>query len=142
MILDSTYHEKEHKEILEKLVGKPFSILDSIRMNGVGSKRMIIESTSPNLNKYLNKVSDINYANIEMRKKGIIVYINKGLKNFTWAIPYHLLAIFKTNGFSIHSKGSFIHFKNNMTFKENRRFFEKMNSQKLEYDEQYNFHNE
>ena len=138
MILDSTYTNKENKLLIIDLVGKPFSFLEAIKMKGIGSKRMIINDVSPNLKSYINKVSDANYANIELRKKGILIHINKGLKNFTWAIPYYQLVIYKTNGSSIHAQGRFIHFKNNITFKENKSFFSKMLDEKIKYDMQYN----
>lgn len=139
MILNSTYHNKEDKQILEDLVGRSFTLLESIKMRGIGSKRMIIEGVSPNIQSYMNTVSDANYANIELRKNGILIFINKGLKNFTWAIPYYQLVIYKTNGASIHAQGKFIQFKKNKTFKENKRFFDKMLDEKIKYDEQYNF---
>lgn len=141
MILNTTHNNKEHKQLLEDLVGKAFTFLESFKMKGVGSKRMIVGEVSPNLQNYMNTVADINYANIELRKKGILIFINKGLQNFTWAIPYYQLVMYKTNGASIHAQGKFIHFKNNKTFKENKRFFKKMLDEKIKYDEQYNFQN-
>lgn len=108
-------------------------------MGGIGSKRMIIDEVSPDLIMYINSVSDINYANIELRKKGIIVFINKGLKNFSWAIPYYQLVLYHVNGLSIHAQGKFIHFRNNQTFKENKAFFEKLKNEKWRFDEQFNF---
>lgn len=108
-------------------------------MGGIGSKRMIIEEVSPNLDQYLNKVSSVNYANIEMRPNGILIYINKGLKNFIWIIPYYQLVFYKTNGASIHAQGMFIHFRNNITFKENASFLKKLLNVKLQFDDQYNF---
>jgi hypothetical protein len=139
MILNSTHTNKEHKEILEDLVGKPFSFMESLKKKGIGSKRMVINDVSLNLKPLMNSVSDINYANIELRKKGILIYINKGLQNFTWAIPYYQLVIYKTNGSSIHAQGKFIHFKNNKTFKENKKFFDKMLNEKVKYDLEHNF---
>lgn len=139
MILNSTYQNKDHKQLINDLVGKPFSFLESIKMRGVGSKRMIIKDVSPNLKTYLNKVSDINYANIELRKKGILVYINKGLQNFTWVIPYYQLVIFKSNGSSVHAQGKFVQFKINKTFKENKKFFDKMLDAKIKHDMDYDF---
>ncbi|TWO31691.1 hypothetical protein E1J38_012375 [Seonamhaeicola sediminis] len=141
MILNTTYFNKEHKQLLQDLVGPPFSFIEAFKMKGVGSKRMIIEDVSPNLNKFMNKVSDVNYANIELRKNGILILINKGLQNYTWAIPYYQLVIYKTNGSSIHAQGKFIHFRNSTTFKENKKFFDKMLDEKIKYDEQYNFQN-
>lgn len=139
MILNSTYKNKEEKQILEDLVGRSYSFFESLKMKGIGSKRMIVDDVSPNLKPYLNTVSDANYANIELRSGGILIYINKGLQNFTWAIPYYQLVIYKTNGASIHGQGKFIHFKNNKTFKENKGFFNKMLDEKVKYDMQYNF---
>ncbi|WP_298761734.1 hypothetical protein [uncultured Psychroserpens sp.] len=139
MILDSTHSNKEHKKIIIDLIGKPFSFFEALKMKGIGSKRMIIEDVSPNMTQYLNKVSDINYANIEMRSHGILIYINKGLKNFTWIIPYYQLVIYKTNGTSIHAQGKYIHFRNSKTFKENKQFFDKLLQAKVNYDEQFNF---
>ena len=141
MILDSTHPNKEHKQIIEDLVGKPFSFLQSFKRKGIGSKRMIVENVSPNMQQYLNVVDDLNYANIEMRSHGILIYINKGLKNYTWIIPYYQLVIYKTNGTSIHAQGKFIHFKNNRTFKENKPFFEKLLDEKVKHDQQYKFQN-
>ena len=139
MILDSTYTNKENESSISDLVGKPFSIIHSFKMKGIGSKRMIIEDVSTNLKNIINLVSDINYANIELRTGGILVYINKGLKNFTWVIPYYQLVIYKTNGASIHAQGKYIRFKNNKTFKENKAFFNKLLDQKIKHDEQYDF---
>lgn len=138
MILDTTYTNKEHTELINDLVGKPFGLMQSIKMKGVGSKRMMIEDVSPNMHQYLNLVDDVNYANLELRPIGVLVRINKGLKTFTWVIPYYQLVIYKTNGSSIHAQGSFIHFRNNTTFKENKAFFDKLLDEKVKYESLYN----
>ncbi|MDT0557601.1 hypothetical protein RM697_03020 [Ichthyenterobacterium sp. W332] len=134
MIINTTHHNTEHKQIIADLIGSPFSLLQKFKMKGVGSKRMIIDKVSPNMQSMMNKVSDINYANIELRPKGILVMINQGLKNFTWIIPYYQLTIYKVNGSSLHAQGRFVHFKNNKTFKENKKFFDKLLDEKVRYD--------
>jgi len=138
-ILDTTHPNKEHKKIISDLIGKPFSFFESFRLGGIGSKRMIIDEASPNMQQYLNVVSDLSYANIEMRSDGIIIFINKGLKNFAWIIPYYQLVIYKTNGASIHAQGKFIHFRENKTFKENASFLKKLLAAKVSYDERFQF---
>jgi len=139
VILNTSYSSKENKKLIENLVGRPFGLIQSFRLKGIGSKRMIIDDVSPNLVNYINTISDPNYANIELRPRGILIHINKGLTNFSWAIPYYQLVIYKTNGSSIHAQGKFIHFRNNKTFKENKYFFNKLTTQKIKFDEQYNF---
>ena len=139
MILDSTHTKKSHKQIITDLIGKPFSFFESIRLGGVGSKKMIIHEVSPNLQPYLNTGSNINYATIEMRSDGILVFINKRLKNFIWIIPYYQLAIYKANGISIHAQGTFIHLKTNKVFKENKSFLDKLLNKKVAYDERFKF---
>lgn len=140
MILNSTHTEKSHQQIITDLIGKPYSFIQSIKLKGVGSKRLIVSEVSPNLEVVMNQISDINYANIEIRTGGIIIYINKGLKNFSWIIPFYQLVIYKTNGTSIHAQGRYIHFKNNKTFKENKSFFNKLLDLKVAYDSKYNLY--
>ena len=137
MLIETTYYNKEHVALIEDLVGKPFSFMQKWKLGGIGSKRMIIEEVSPNLKSILNTISDINYGNIELRPNGILIHIIKGLRNFTWIIPYYQLVIYKTNGSSIHAQGKFIHFRANKTFKENKKFFDKLLDQKVKYEFEY-----
>ena len=137
MVLDTTYHNKKHKQLLDELVGKPYSILESIKRGGIGSKKMIVNELSPNLSFITNAVTDINYANIELRRKGVLIRITKGLKNFTWAIPFYQLVFYKTDFTSIHAQGKYIHFKNSKTFKENAGFFKNLMNEKIKFDKQY-----
>ena len=104
------------------MVGKPYGFFESLKLKGTGSKRMIVDEVSPNLKSVINVVDDINYENIELRPQGILIHFTKGHKNFTWAIPYYQLVIYKINGSSIHAQGKFVHFRNNKTFKENKKF--------------------
>jgi len=139
LLLNTTHNNKDNNKLIDNLVGKPFSFLQIIKLKGIGSKRMIVDDVSPNMASILNTVSDTNYGNIELRPKGILIHITKGLKNFTWAIPYYKLVVYKTKGSSIHSNGKFIHFRNNKTFRENKKFFNKLMNEKVKFDEQYNF---
>lgn len=137
MILNTTHYNKEHKSTIADLVGSEFSLVQKLKLKGVGSKRMIIDDVSPNMKSLMNIVSDINYGNIELRPKGVLIMINQGLKNFTWVIPFYQLVIYKTNGSSIHAQGRFVHFRNNKTFKENKKFFDKLLDAKVKYDMEY-----
>lgn len=140
MIYNTTHRNKDAESFFNDLLGKGFSFIQSIKMGGTGSKRMIIDEIGPGFQKYMNTVSDINYGNIELRKQGIIVHINKGLQTFSWAIPFYQLHTYKTSGFSIHAHGNFVRFKNNKLFKENRKFIDKVIDLKIEHDKQYEFY--
>ncbi|KAA1243258.1 hypothetical protein [Aquimarina sp. RZ0] len=137
MILDTTHYSKSHKKRINDLVEKPFSLVDRFKLRGIGSKRMIIDNVSPNMIKYLNTVTDLNYGNIELRPGGILIGIVRGLQNFTWVIPYYQFYMYKTNGVSIHAQGRFITFKNNRTYQENTNFFNKLSRLKVAYDLKY-----
>ena len=137
MIINTTHHNSEHKKIIDDLIGSPYSLVQKLKLGGVGSKRMMIDDVSPNMRSMMNLVSDINYANIELRPKGILLMINQGLKNFTWIIPFYQLVIYKTNGSSIHAQGRFVHFRNSKTFRENKKFFDRLLDEKVKYDMQY-----
>ena len=63
MVLDTTYRSKANTKMINKLLGKPFTFIQSIKMRGIGSKRMIIDEVSPNLQSVINAVDDINYGN-------------------------------------------------------------------------------
>ncbi len=139
MILDTTYTNKSNNQLIEDLVGKHLSFIDVLKIKGIGSKRMIIEDVSPNFNPYLNLISDPTYCTLEIRPNGLLIRINKGLKNYTWVIPFYHLVIYKTNVTSIHAQGKFIHFKNKITFKENKSFFDKLLDLKVQFDKRYDF---
>ena len=136
MIFNSTYTDKKKELEVEKLIGKKYSLFSSIRFNGVGSKRLIIKETSPEFKKIIIQKNDLIYSNIELRYKGIIVYIAEGLNRFSWVIPYYKLVIYKTPNYSIHSDGNFIRFSNDLNFKENLKFFKKLNHHQLRLQEQ------
>ena len=140
MVFNTTYSNKEDKVSIDEIVGNSYSFLEAIKMKGIGSKRMMIEDVSIGFKNILNTVSDVNYGNIEIRKKGILVHINKGLKNYSWAIPFYQLHFYKTNGYSIHAQGNFVRFKNNKLLKENKKFIDRLSLLKVKSDENYSFY--
>lgn len=140
MIYNTTHANKDAEVTITDLVGESYSFIEAIKMKGVGSKRMVIEDVSPGFKSILNSVSDINYGNIEIRKKGIIVHITKGLKNYSWALPFYQLHIYKTDGYSIHGQGNFVRFKVNKLLKENKKFLDKLLDLKIENEANYSFY--
>ena len=138
MIFNSTYTDKEKELEVEKLIGKKYGLISSIRLNGVGSKRLIVQETSQNLKKIIIQKSDLIYSNIEIRSGGVIVFIAEGLNRYSWVIPYYKLVIYKTPNYSIHSDGNFIRFSNDLNIKENLNFFKKLIKHKTLRNHQLN----
>ena len=137
MILNTTYTNKDNEVTINNLVGSPYSFFTKLRMKGIGSSRMIIDKVSPKLERALLNGPDINYANIELRPKGILVRITRRLDNFTWIIPYYQLYTYMTNGFSIHGQGEFLHFQNDRFLKTNKDFIKKMLNLKVVFTKDY-----
>ena len=140
MIFNTTLNNKDTAASINEMLGKSYSFIKAVKLGGVGSKRMVIDAVSPGFSDLINAVSDINYGNIELREKGILVHVNKGLKNFSWAIPYYQLHTYKTEGFSIHAQGNFVRFKSNKLLKENKKFIQKIVDFKIENDKQYQYY--
>lgn len=139
MIFETTHRNDEATTLINDLLGKPFSFIDAIKMKGIGSKRMMVKEVSPKFQSILNTVSDINYANIELRKKGIIVHITKGHKTFSWAVPFYQLTIYQTNGFSVYGQGNFVRFERNKLLRENKKFLDRLVDLKCEDFKKYEF---
>ena len=138
MIYNSTYTDIEKDIEADKLVGKKYNLIKSIRLGGIGSKRLIVDELGINFKKLIQQKNDIIYSNIELRNKGIIVYIVDRQKRYTWVIPFYKLVIYKTPSFSIHSDGNYIRFSNKLNHKQNLAFFKKILDHKLNFNKYNN----
>ena len=131
MILNTIYTERDQEERIDNLVGKKFGFIETLKLKGIGSKRMIINKASNKIESLLNKSQDINYVNIELRPKGVLLRIHATLKTYAWVIPYYQLVVFKSLNTSIHAQGQFIQFKQDNRLRDNKGFFQKMMDQRL-----------
>ena len=131
-IHDTTHQTKEINKLINDEMGKPYSFIERIKMRGTGSSRMIVECFSNDLDYLNNKLSDTQYANIELRPRGIIVRINKSYNTFAWTIPFYYLSIFNDKFLTIHSQGSFVKFKK-VSWKHNKKFIQKIIQLKGEF---------
>ena len=128
-----TYKNKETDEIINNQLGKAYNIIQKIKLKGIGSRRMIIENFSHDMANLELKVSGIQYANIEIRPKGIIVHINQGIYTHAWTINYYHLNVYNGEYLTIHGEGSFIQFNKKRSWKENKLFLEKLVSLKADF---------
>jgi len=126
MLINDTLRTSDDAKAIDQLVGSPLPIFKRLVSGGTGSKRMIVESFSSGLLAAKSSVSDIQYANIELRDRGIIVRISKRREMYSWVIPFHHLAIYSSRQFSIHGAGNFIKCNKATALRDNRKFIQKL----------------
>ncbi len=126
MILETTYNKRETILQINQLVGKPYTLMQRLRMGGIGSGRMGISQVSPEYAHYLKAGHYITHANIELRPEGILIHFRFKLESYAWPMPYADLQISTDPELTFTSGGKFIVFKDGM--KVNGSFIERMKS--------------
>ena len=129
-IFNNNYTDKKITREINNLVGKPFPFLSILAKKGIGSTRMTLESFSPGLYNYFDDDHDIKKVNVELRPKGVVIYIKNKINDYKWVIPFYALHFYKTDYFSIHAHGNFLKFHCKNVFPANEKFFEKVMTEK------------
>lgn len=133
MVFNTSYTNKEYTQESIHTLGKAFTFFEKIKIGGIGSSRLVIEELSTKLQPKNMQSIGINYANIELRPKGIIIHFSNRLDRYSWIIPYYRLVIYSTRTFSIHANGHFIKFKKNKNYLDNKKFINKMIDSKIQF---------
>ena len=133
-IYNISYKDKETDKLINEEMGDAYSLIKKLQLGGIGSRRMVIEHFSENINHLKLKVSGLQYGNIEIRPKGIILHINQGGYTYAWTIPYFRLSIYNGDFFTLHGNGNYIQFNKEKSWKENRNFLQKLIQLKTEYN--------
>ena len=138
MLVNTSYNEKKINEAITELVGKPFGLLDNIKLNGIGSPRLDIIKTSEEIATLLSYDNNRNFCNIELRPKGIIIRFRSLLETFSLVIPFYKLVIFKPgNSFTFHMDYHTISVDAPPKNKSVNAFMEKLNQFKAENSPTY-----
>ena len=88
MLLNISYNRSKTKEKIDKEVGKPFTLLARMKLNGTGSPKLDIHNL-------LVLDNNANTCNVEMRPNGIIVMFRSLLETYALVIPYYKLHLYK-----------------------------------------------
>lgn len=138
MLVNTSYNEKKINEAIVELVGKPFGLMDNIKLNGIGSPRLDIIKTSEEIATLLSYDNNRNFCNIELRPKGIIIRFRSLLETFSLVIPYYKLVIFKpANSYTIHMDHHYISIDAPPKNKSVNSFIEKLNQFKTQNSPTY-----
>ena len=126
MLFNRSYRNKDYEKESDHMLGEAFSFLEKIKIGGVGSSRLAISQLSPTLEPKNIQLIVTNYANIELRPKGIIIHFANRLDRYSWPIPFYRLTIFSSHTLSIHGDGDFIQFEKNQNYHNNKKFIQKI----------------
>lgn len=129
MLFDTSIKDKKVKQQINQLVGKPFNLIDILKIGTIGSSRMEVVAYSKLFNNVMAWNKQAIYANLSMRPNGLLVIINVRLSNYSWVIPYHYLSIFKTDLLVIHGQGEFLKLK--IAPEQNKKLIDKILAEKV-----------
>ncbi len=112
MIINLSYNRPKIKTILFELVGRPLSLIESFKLRGIGSNKLVVTDASHEIIDLLKLDNNINYCNIEIRKNGVVVRFRSLLETYGFILPYHKLVIYKGESkvYSFYNDNNFIKF--------------------------------
>ena len=131
MLLNISYNDPRQKKEIDNIVGKPFSLQNRWKMGGIGSGKLVINSSSIEIHNLLILDNNINTCNIEIRPKGVIVRFRSLMETYGLIIPYFKLKLYKGKSkiYSIYKDQYYIKVKAEKS--SIHQFFKKINNQKI-----------
>ncbi|MGJ8666773.1 MAG: hypothetical protein ACSHW7_10430 [Patiriisocius sp.] len=128
MLLNVSYNNKQVSNKIDTEVGKPFTLRERFKMNGIGSTKLIITETSIQISNLLMLDNNRNQCNIEMRPNGIIVGFRSLLESYALVIPYYKLVLYKGKAeeYSIYKDNYFIKIEARPKDKSIHKFIQKV----------------
>jgi hypothetical protein len=110
MLLNVSYNNPKVRQKIDHEVGAPFSLVERIKMNGVGSPKLFITDSSLHIQNLLILDNNRNVCNIELRPKGILVGFRSLLESYVLVIPFYKLSVYKGKAeeYSIHRDDYFL----------------------------------
>ena len=126
MLKNISYNNPKIIDEINNYVGKPYTILKRLKIGGIGSSKLIINSADSIIENLLNLYNNLNYCNVEIRPKGIIIHFKSLLETYGLIVPFYKLKIFKgrANEYSIYIDNFFI--KVNASEQNEHDFFKKI----------------
>lgn len=138
MLFCNNHNDRKIREQINAIVGKPYGFWERIKLSGIGSGRLSVSSYSENLTHYFGRDLDRKFISIELRPKGILIYIKNKVNDYVWVIPYYKLVIYQTETVTFYSDNYRVHVERNSIFPKKAAFFDKIMSSKCDYYEKYN----
>ncbi len=100
MLFDVSYSDPETTQVINDLVGKPFTLRERLRMWTVGSQRFVLKESCDDLAEVLHPGPQ-RYCNIGLRPRGVQLWCWYKLHTFLLALPFRKLKIAVSNHYLI-----------------------------------------
>ena len=143
MLINITYANKETDKQIADVVGRPYTLIEKIRMRGVGTSKMQIVEADEKMAELLNISVDTKYCYFELRTKGLIIGFQSISKTYVWVIPFYSLSIYYNGGLlSIYSNTDFMKVKKPFYGSVDKKYLKKVLDCKAKYFEESDFRNE
>lgn len=95
MLRNISYNNKDIIKEINEHVGRPYGLMQRVRMKGVGSRRMMITDASEDIMELLALDNNMNFCNMELRPDGIILRFRSLLETYGLVINFHQLNVFQ-----------------------------------------------
>ena len=130
MLQNVSYNNKKQQGEIDSLVGKPFTLLERLKLGGVGSPKLYVATSSKEIDALFLLDHNDNTCNIELRPKGIILRFRSLLETYALVIPYYKLTLYKGKAqeYSIYKDKQFV--KVVADTKATFKFFSKLSAEK------------
>ncbi|CAI8171084.1 MAG: Uncharacterised protein [Bacteroidota bacterium] len=137
MLQNVSYNNKKQRAEIDGLLGKPFTLLERLKLGGVGSPKLHVTASSKEIDALFLLDHNDNTCNVELRPKGIILRFRSLLETYALIVPYYKLTLFKgkSDVYSVHAD----HHKVSISSKSKpiRLFFKKIQQQKANNTKDY-----
>jgi len=105
IITDYFPTSKEHEFEISGLIGPRYQWASQLSIRKIYCSRMVIQKVSKDLIAHFPNRSDTIYGSIEIRPGGALVTLSQDKRHTVWVIPFHHLAILKSECWEVHANG-------------------------------------
>lgn len=137
MIYDATELNDEHREKIREELGAPNDMRESLTEGGVRSGWISVSEVSNGFLRPDHLQPENHHARIELRPTGLLLKLSAGDESFVWSVPYHRLAVYRTEGIALHGDGEFI--RMDVSQDDDKAFLQKVQDRRNEYLEQFSY---
>lgn len=139
MVTNISYNNRDRKQEINNLLGKPYPFLHRLKTGGNGSPRFVIKNSSNKIQELLDKDNNRSYCNIELRPKGIVLSFRSILESYGWIVPFYQLSVYKSgDSYNLYAGSEFVSLKV-LNRNDSKKFFSKLLTVKTEFLKSYDF---